>query len=440
MSLSETPAAEDAVDVAPASPAQRALWLLDRYRGGQGLLSVPIVLRLRGPLDVAALEAALNATVAHHESLRTTVEMRRRSLVQVIHPVGATPVTIDRHLGADLPFDAAYDQTRSMLQSEPDVRGVPLRASLWRLGEDDHLFALNVHHLVTDAWSNRLVLDALGAAYSGLVLGQPAELPPVSVRYADYARSAAVTSTEESQQFWADSLRDARFARIPPLPAGRPGAGVFRTRQPRPPAAHEPVDLEPETLSRLRQVGREQRATLFMLLLGAYMYALASITGQDDLAVGSIFSNRAQPRLHGTVGFFANLTVLRTRLAASALATAAELRRPVLLALSHQHLHHGTLPLSTGDQVTSGGPGDAVFHMLSLPPGTTGCERIFARVDAEELRWPDQLASRFELELVLAPRGERMSGTFRYAADRFDPEWVRDLRTRFTEAVGAMTR
>jgi Condensation domain len=428
-------------EVVPASTGQRTLWLADRYRGGNGLMSVPVLLQLTGQLEIAALEAALAATVAHYESLRTTVEMRRRSLVQVIHPAAEAPVPLTRPAPGVVPVAVAMDQVRDLLREEPDIRVRPACAAVWQTGQQEHVFALNVHHLATDGWSNRLVLSALGRAYSALVAGRPVRLPPQDTRYGDYATATARNDAADpaGRQLWADTLRRASFARLPGPERERP-ATVFRTRQPRPTARHQEVRLDPATLARLRATGRERRTTVFVLLLSAFMHALGALTEQQDLAVGSIFANRAKPELHRTVGMFATLSVLRARLAGDPLTVAEQLRRAVLAALSHQELQHGTLPLGSSAEVAHGAPGDAVFHMVTQPPGLDGDGQPFGGLHVTELGWPDGLASRFELELVLSPRTDGISGLFRYAEDRLGDRWVSQFRGGFTEAIEVLAR
>ncbi|MEW1863264.1 condensation domain-containing protein [Streptomyces sp. NPDC088194] len=126
---------------------------------------------------------------------------------------------------------------------------------------------------------------------------------------------------------------------------------VTAGRRPRPCASHHALTVTAQTATRLREAARERRTTL---LLGAFMHALAAQTGQDDLSVGSIFANRARPELQGTVGMFANLSVLRSRPAAHPLRCAADLGRKVFAALSHQQMHHGSLPFGTSAEAAHG--------------------------------------------------------------------------------------
>ncbi|NUR58799.1 MAG: hypothetical protein HOV87_09000 [Catenulispora sp.] len=442
MTISADVETDTEVRVAPASPAQRTLWLANRTRGGLGLLSVPVVLRLTGPLDAEALERALAAVVDCFGSLRTTVEVRNRALTQVIRPAGALGVRLERPAAAVTPFADAFDQVRELLLDEPDPKVRPVRAALWRTGPDEHLFVVNVNHLMTDGWSNRLVLSALGRAYTAIVADRRPELEPEQTRYADFAAAAAGSGNGVSQagrRFWADVLRGARFAELPG-PERELATTVFRAAGSRPPARHLDVELDPAALDRLREVARERRTTLFVLLMSAFMHGLAARTGQEDLAVGSIFANRSRPELHGTVGMFANLSVLRARITDDPVGCVDQLRRAVLGALTHQSVHHATLPYGSGAEIAAGSPQNAVFHMIAQPPGTGEDRDLFAGLESAELAWPDGLASRFELELVLAQRSGRLTGLFRYAADRLDADWVGGVRDAFSSAVAVISR
>jgi len=426
------------VEIAPTSPGQRTLWLANRFRGGNGLMSVPVLLDLTGRLDVEALQQALGAVIARFASLRTTVELRDRTLVQVIHPVAAVRIALERPDRAITRPEDAYEQIGKMLLTEPDPAICPVQAALWQTGPESHLLALNINHLATDGWSNRIVLSALGAAYSALVESRPPSLPAERTRYADYAAAAwnETAATEAGRRYWNEVLEGARFAELPG-PARERASGIRRVRGPRPPALHESIDLAPEEADRLRRTARERRTTPYVLLLDAFMSAVAAMTGQEDLAVGSIFANRAKPELHGTVGMFANLSVLRSRMTEDPEQRLRRLHRSVLGALGHQDLHHALLAYGSDAGVHSGGPQDAVFHMVAEPPNTDAAAGLFSGLEHAELAWPAGLASRFELELVLKPHEAGLAGTFRYAADRLRPDWIARLHTAYE---GALTR
>src|SRR5215831_17982399 len=153
------------------------LWLIDRHRGDQGALNYPVLARARGPLDAGALAAALDAMVARHETLRTTFARRRGLLTQLVHEPSTVPIA-ERSVSAG----ALHDALTAEFGERVDPTVAPLRATLWRLAPDDHVLCLNVHHLVTDAWSCGILLDDLLQTLAG------ASLPRVGWQYRHYVR------------------------------------------------------------------------------------------------------------------------------------------------------------------------------------------------------------------------------------------------------------
>ena len=193
----------------PASIGQRLLWLLDHYRGRVGQLNEQLVWRIRGPLDTGALEEAVDALCRRHETLRTSFAVRGRRLLQVIHdPRPLELVRVDRSDAADR--DAAVDELAFEEGSaEIDATVWPVRVSLWRFDDRDHLFCLNVHHLAIDGVSLELLARDLAGFYNRAV-GAPAELPEIGWQYAEWSewQRARLESGEAArlQEHWARRL------------------------------------------------------------------------------------------------------------------------------------------------------------------------------------------------------------------------------------------
>jgi hypothetical protein len=439
----------------PASLGQRLLWLMNRYRGGNGMMGVPLLYRMRGPLDQRALSEAVAGLVDRHEALRTTFGMHRRALHQFIHEPGE--ISVPHHV-TDLSSRAAgtsavgtaaaqqrmADQVRAFLRADLDHTSCPLATGLWRLAPNDHVLVLNVHHFVTDAWSNMVLSRDLAALYSAALRGIPAALPPVAWQQADYVawqrerlRGAIL---QQHQAYWTEHLRDATFAR---LPDNRSPGGPRAEAKPGVFMANEWFVLPPELLAGLRSAARATRGTLFSMLLAAMMAALRELTGQEDLAIGSIFANRARPQVRQTVGFLANMVVVR----ASALASAGRdafldgVRRSMLGALAHEELPFLAVPFSSVQDAASparGRPEDVVFHMLAVPPDA-GFDKIrFAGLDTEPLRIPDGLGSRFDLEVLIVPSPDGLDGVIRYTPDRFDAEYIQRFARLYLAAAQSL--
>ncbi|HEX6346299.1 amino acid adenylation domain-containing protein, partial [Umezawaea sp.] len=288
----------------PLSFSQQRLWFLDEFEPGGTEYLTPSILRLRGPLDVDALATALTALVARHESLRTTFETVDGHGVQLVHPPHPVEVPVLDLSEADL--DAVLERETT---TPFDLRRGPLvRVLLVRLGEEHHVLSLVLHHIVTDGWSNGVLLGELGACYEAATGGTDAKLADLPVQYADYAVWQRRTSTEDALgdhlSYWRDALDGARPLELPtdrPRPATRGKQGALVHFQ-------VPADVT----DRLRSLARDQDGTLFMALLAACQVLFARWSGQRDVAVGTVVSGRDRTELEGLVGFFVNTLVLRT--------------------------------------------------------------------------------------------------------------------------------
>ena len=190
-----------------ASIGQRLLWLMDRYRGSAGALNEPMTWRLRGPLDIGALSAAVDALIERHESLRTAFLMRDNQLLQVIKPpvsAGLAPETVCSGAGEQEVLAALEAETGSRI----DIGEGPLRIRLWRLSPTDHILCLNIHHLAMDRRSATVIADELAMLYSG------AALPPSGWQYAAWAEwqrdRMSGARLAELRHAWTERLRDVQ--------------------------------------------------------------------------------------------------------------------------------------------------------------------------------------------------------------------------------------
>lgn len=373
---------------APASPGQRILWLMNHYNAGNGRLNYPLLLRLRGPLDTGQLQHAIDTVIRRHESLRTTFGRSRGLLTQFIHEPRSQAITVKQCGPPSVPEPSEVVQAE--VRSPIDPRSAPLRVTLWALAPDEHILCINAHHLVTDAWSCRVVLEELLQ-----LLSRHPDLPRPGWQYRHFVqwqrRRATMERQKADREYWNRQLAGTRA----------PGL-AYRAGQP--PAAGAPcaetiqLDLGSEDWGRIRKTARAEQTTPFTVMLSIYYLLLHRESGDTDLAVSSPFANRVRPEVMRTVGFFANMLVLRTRLRNGS--TFAHLIRntssTVNAALAHQAFAH-FLP-SAGPREDAGRRVEnIVFQMLpELPPP--------ARVGDLELSiLPPGIDSRFDLEFSALP-------------------------------------
>ncbi|CAN7485074.1 amino acid adenylation domain-containing protein [Arthrobacter sp. LjRoot14] len=311
----------------PLSFAQRRLWFLNRFDPESGAYNIPVVLDLKGRLEVSALHRAINDVAAQHETLRTLFPLADGEPVQQILPAGERPVDL---LGVQCTAGALADAVAAETRRGFDLaRELPIRAVLFQLAPDHHVLAITLHHIAADGWSLAPLARSLSVAYNGHVSGHGAllpPLPPLPVQYADYTlwQRDELGSEEDPDspisrqlEFWARELKGApEELRLPfdfargAQPAGEPASSV-------------PLALSAETANRLNQLAREHNASLFMVLQAALAALLTKAGAGEDIPLGTPVAGRTDTQLNELVGFFVNTLVLRTTTSGNP--TAAEL-------------------------------------------------------------------------------------------------------------------
>jgi amino acid adenylation domain-containing protein len=290
--------------------AQERLWFMDQLVPDTAAYTVPIALRVRGPVDVTRLQFALDTCCARHEPLRTTFSAGEDGSPRaVVHERVAVPLTLLEAGGDGAGSDEAgrvADARRLVTDfwERPfDLTEAPLiRAALIALGDDDHVLVIVMHHISSDGWSIGVCLADLMRAYrSGEAAAEPA------VRYGDFAlwqrESYTGARLDADLRFWRDQLADVAALELPadhPRPPEQrfEGAGHWLTLD---------ADLTRDVLALSRRHG----ATPYMTFLAAYEALLARYSGQDDFAVGSTVAGRPLPELEGLIGLFANVLAVR---------------------------------------------------------------------------------------------------------------------------------
>lgn len=409
-----------------ASVGQRLLWLLDHYRGDNGALNCPVLCRFRGALDTALLGQALRGLARRHESLRTGFAGRGPGLRQrvVDHTGHLVPRRVDL-VRSEVPAAALDQAVAGELRRRIDPAGEPVRVTLWRVADDEHVLCLNMHHLLTDAWSNRILFDDLMA-----LLGRSA-LPPTGWPYAEFAewQYAHLDSPQMAahRDYWRAALAGARPPAIPQLAA-------VSARSSRPTSSLA-LDIEPAVVEALRGLARQCRTTLFCATLSVHYALLLEVTGQHDLTVASLFANRTRPELRRTVGFLANMVLLRTRIPprASFIDLLRATHRTVADAFVHQSVPCHLLPA----EAMAGSPAradDSVFQVMADPVYTV---RV-AGLDVEVLV-PEGVSSRFDLELALVARERGYRAVLFSNPERVPASFASELLTGYATLAREVT-
>ena len=413
-------------DALPLSFAQQGLWFLDRLQPGSAFYNVPAAVRLSGPLDAPALERALGQVVRRHEPLRTRFAEVDGAPVQVVDPFRGFTLPVE-DLSA-LPAAEREAEARRRAgddASRPfDLAAGPLfRAALLRLAADEHVLLVAMHHAVTDGWSLELFFAELSALYAAGGDAARAALPPLPVRYADYAGWQRARLAGEAPRrelaYWRERLAGAPALLELPTDRPRPAVQSFR-------GARERVELPAALLARLEAVGRAEGATLYMVLLGAFQLLLSRHAGSDDVVVGSPVAGRTRRELEGLIGLFVNTLVLRTDLSGDPTfrALLGRVRQATLGAYDHQELPFDRLVEELHpERSLSHAP---LFQVMFALDDAAGVPERVGGLEARRVE-AEHAAAKFDLTLSLEGDARGMRGVLEYATDLFDRATIRRM-------------
>jgi amino acid adenylation domain-containing protein len=407
----------------PLSFAQQRLWFLDQLQPGNPLYNVPLAIRMRGALDAAALEEALNGVAARHEVLRTTFRMEGDQPVQVIAAEIRIPLPQIELTG--FPESEREAEARRIAQEEafrPFHLGTDpmIRALLLKLDIEDHILFLNIHHIASDGWSMGVFRRDLAAFYQAAVERRPdTELPSLPVQYADYAvwqRDRLRGEVLERQLgFWRAKLAGAPA--LLEIPADRPRGPSSTYRG----AAHKLL-LPAELTAAMVRLGRSEGATSFMTLLAAFDCLVLYATGQPDVVLGTDSANRTSVETDGLIGFFVNLLVMRSDLSGDP--TFSQLLKRVremsLDAYAHQEVPFEKLVEEL--QPARSMSHNPLVQVLFVQQNTPRYPAVMPGIELTS--FPLEVQSKFDMAVFVRQNEEGIGGTWVYNADLFDASTV----------------
>jgi len=323
----------------PLSFAQERLWYLDSLDPNSTTYNIRCAVRMAGPLDVAVLERSINEVVSRYEVLRTRIVVEGDTPKQIVASTLqlALPITDLSAVPQDEQEDRLQDVMRAASRESFDLANGPLfRALCVRLSSAEHVLMFMMHHTVFDGSSHGILLGELSTLYEAFGAGYESPLADVPLQYGDYAvwqRSKLDREFDQLFSYWKDKLGGELPVLQMPTDYPRPPSMSYR-------GASERIELPSGLAESLIKIGREEGASLFMVLLTAFNVLLHRYTGQDDFIVGSPIDARNRPELAGTIGFFVNTLTLRSDLSGEP--TFRELlgrvKQSCLGAYSHQEL------------------------------------------------------------------------------------------------------
>jgi amino acid adenylation domain-containing protein len=403
----------------PLSFAQQRLWFLNQLEPLSPFYHVPKALRLVGGLDVPALQRSLAAIVARHEVLRTTyaaVDGHPMQRIAADRPAELALIDLSAWSVAERDAETARllkDATQRPFDLSRDAM---LRATLLRLGAQEHLLLLIMHHIASDRWSTGILLRELSALYTAFSRGEPSPLPDLPIQYADFA---------VWQREWLQGeVLEAQLAYWKAQLAGAPPVLALPTDRPRPavPTYHGgrvTFSLPKPLTTALKTFSNRQGATLFMTLLAAFKALLYRYTAQDHLVVGTPIANRHRLEVEGLIGCFVNTLVLHTDLGGhpSFHELLARVRQVVCAADAHQDLPFERLveELQPERTLSSHPVIQVLFNYWSEPEDAGAWPGLAVSLLPRETD-----SQPFDLLLAIADAPTGLQGSLSYSTDLFD--------------------
>ncbi|MFJ1765748.1 amino acid adenylation domain-containing protein [Amycolatopsis sp. NPDC088138] len=411
---------------AELSFVQERMWFLHELDPGSAAYNIPFAHRLRGPVDVGCLRAALTEIVRRHEVLRSTVDEdgtgRPVAVVRAPGPFALRTTEVDGDT-VDARLSRTAELARERVRTPFDLRRGPLLdAELFRIDADDHVLVLCVHHIVADQWTLGVLSHELAELYTSFLLAIPPLLPEPPLQYADFAawqRRRCTPGVLAGQvAHWRERLAgmpvlDVRTDRPRPATTGWSGARVEH---------HLPASI----VRPLRRLAERRSASMFAVVAAALTTLLHRYTGQSDVAIGAAVADRGRPELETLVGFFVNTVVLRTDL--SEQPSFAELvdsvRDTTMTAQEHQDLPLERLVDALGAGRDPSRPPliGVVLSYLNTP----GDRLRLAGTTCSPFRF-DPGVVKFELDVYVTEVDGGLRVEVDYRTDLFDAETIRRM-------------
>lgn len=411
--------------------AQRRLWFMDQLESGSAAYNVPLAVRLEGNLDVAALERSLNEVERRHEVLRTVFAWDAdQQPVQVVQPPRERTLPVRKMDGVTKTEREAAARAATVEEARrPFVlqEGPLWRAELLRLEEQTHILLLTMHHIISDGWSMGIFIREVATLYEAFSEDAASPLTELSIQYTDFAHWQRNwlqgDVLDQQMKYWREQLSGELPVIELPTDHRRPQHQSFRGER-------QSFHLNAALTERLKQLSRDEDATLFMTLLAGFQTLLHRYNGQNDIVVGTPIANRNRAEIEDLIGFFVNTLVLRTRLDGDQKFTdlLAQVRETTLGAYAHQDVPFEKLVEELQpERDNSRHPlFQVVFVLQNAPvalPQLSGLKVTNLNVEPETAKF-DVVVNLHETEAGLA-------GVIAYNTDLFDAETITRLMNHY---------
>jgi len=430
----------DLTDSAPLSSAQLRLWFIDQLERGSAAYHISEAMRMQGDLNGSALQKALDTLVVRHESLRTVFIKQGGAPLQQITP--AVPFALQMVNLRSVATARREAEVARQIQEDASApfnlsAGPLIRGRLLELSPDEHVLVITMHHIISDGWSIGILIRELRAFYSAYRDGLSDPLPPLPIRYIDYAvwQRGWLNETQAREQldYWRAQLRGATERLDLPTDRARPPAQSYRGNV-------VGVALGYRLTEELKTLARDFNVTLAMTLYTAWAILLWRLSGETDIVVGMPVANRRRTALEGLIGFFVNTLAVRVHLENEVeISTLLKhVKESMLGAFAHQDVPFDQVvdALQPVRNLSHAALFQVMFVLQNAPRDPLQLSGL--ALLAQEV---PSTTAQYDLTLSLCESPAGLIGSINYASDLFDAEtierWACILKTVLTAMVQA---
>ncbi|NRA56463.1 MAG: amino acid adenylation domain-containing protein, partial [Gammaproteobacteria bacterium] len=433
------PAVKDEFNRIPLSYAQERLWVLWQLEPSSAAYNMPIALRLKGKLNLSALEKSFNNLIVRHDVLRTIFGQDDLGVYQIIKPEAS--ITIEQETLESINYHNEAEQDEKIkacvineTQTAFDLLTGPLlKVKLLSINKNEYVLIMTQHHIISDGWSMQLMVDELIKAYSAYDLGNDVSLAELPIKYADYAiwQRCWMEAGEQTRQldYWISQLGDEHPVLELPIDHSRPKIQSFNGKT-------LDIPLTVNLAKSLSNLAQQEGVTLFALLLASFQILLFRYSGQTDIRIGVPIANRNREETNKLIGFFVNTQVLKAEVDGQISFTdlLQQVKQTTIDAQSYQDLPF--------DQLVQGlqperDMGNSPLFQVMYNHQSEQKDQLSINLGELDVRAVefDNYTAKFDLTLDVSEHDDGISASFNYATDLFEPSTIERLAKHWQQLL-----
>lgn len=414
----------------PLSFAQQRLWFIEQLleEKTKSLYNMQTCIKIKGSLDVEALERALTYLVERHETLRTKIVIDGEHAFQLIVP----PFKFELSK-RDTSEDTVNEAIREIVSIPFDLEDTLFRGELLKIDNSDYVLVLTFHHIISDGWSIGVFNRELSHYYNAFVRGEDPNLTPLKIQYADYSiwqRDWFKGEVLQKQlDYWTDQLSD-----LPSVDLS------FKSREEdnNYDADEYLFKISKPTLDQLNSLCQQEKVTLFMLLLAAFQGLLSKYVNQQDIAIGTPIANRRANETEDLIGFFVNTLVVRSSIDANITFKdfLHKAKQTILNDYEHQDIPFEQLVdvLNVDRDLKK----HSLFQIFFVLQNNEMTDIAFDNLDVENLIYTNVKKSIFDLALNITEADDGLYVNFEYSRHLFDKQYIQDIANKYNRYIEAI--